>query len=123
MRDIDLAELASDYDTFHKNTLNVLHEYIYIGNYKPSEVIEGRKKFLEDFDKRTIFSTELFYNNLENKAHNNIKKELKNIEYLKDKLKYHKIPAENDKQQQINDMVMNAINDPNFTFFTLPHQL
>lgn len=87
MRDIDLAELASNYDNFTENTMKVMCEYMYIGNYSPSEVVNGRIKFLENFSKRKLFSTKYFSDKLEQTAHENIKKELENKDELFDLLK------------------------------------
>lgn len=86
IRDLDLAGLASDYDTFTNNTLKVLIEYIYKGDYRPSEVLEGRLKFLKDFDARNIFITSNFKDKLEAKAHENIQREIRDQKEIQELL-------------------------------------
>lgn len=85
IRDIDLAELATDYEQFEKDTLNILVEYMRLGDYTHAEVIQGRIDFLKSFNKRNIYS--ILGPEMEKKAHWNIKESLRNMDRISESLK------------------------------------
>ena len=73
--DLDLRGMSED--TQPKNTLKIRKEYSHLSD---KEFNEGRIKFLKDFLKRiSIYHTRLYRNTLEQKARNNLLKEIENI--------------------------------------------
>ena len=69
--DIDLSCLSGEYDYFIKGRINVLKEYAQIYNH--SELLFGTRKFLNDFINSRIFITDYFFYNYEDKAKQNMK--------------------------------------------------
>lgn len=81
--DLDLMILAADKIEYQKYAKNILKEY---SHYEKNILLNGRLKFLQNLlKKKTIF---LKFYNLNNKAINNIKREIKiiNLEILKNNM-------------------------------------
>ena len=75
--DVDLAELAVDWEQFQINTQNVRKEYDFVSD---QGFAEGRAKFLQSLlERKTIYKTPYFQQEFEAKARKNIERSIQEL--------------------------------------------